>query len=357
LNFNVLSITAKNTYPFESVLKQERPLLIAGPCSAETIDQVMETAKGLASLGKVDIFRCGIWKPRTRPNEFEGVGDKGLEWLKQAREETGLPVMVEVARPCHVEKCLEAGIDMMWLGSRTIVNPFSVEEIAVALEGSGSIIFLKNPVNPDIKLWLGAFERLEQHGVHKLAAIHRGFSVPNPGAYRNAPLWNLYSEFMRQRPGTPIIGDPSHICGGRELLARVSRQALDLGYQGLMIESHIRPEKALTDRQQQITPSELGKLLDTLDLTQRVAQVSPLEALRAEIDRLDDDLLAALAGRMAVSEKIGRLKKELGLNVEDAERWEAVLKDRLLKADLSGLDRGFLKDILEEIHKQSIKKQ
>ena len=332
-------------------------MLIAGPCSAESEKQVLETARGIASLGRVDIFRCGIWKPRTRPGEFQGAGEKGLAWLRRVREETGLAVMVEVARAEHVEKCLAAGIGIMWIGSRTIVSPFAVEEIARALEGSDATVFVKNPVSPDLALWLGALERLEMHGIRKLAAVHRGFSVPGPGPYRNAPLWHLPLEFMERRPDIPMIGDPSHICGSRELLAAVARQSLDLGYHGLMIESHITPESALTDRGQQITPAALGELMEQVDAAVESPGNPSLDALRAEIDRLDDELIAVLAQRMAVSEKIGRLKKGLRMDIIDPQRWEEVLRDRLMKGELSGLDRDFLQSILKEIHNQSRSQQ
>jgi chorismate mutase len=245
----------------------------------------------------------------------------------------------------------------MWLGSRTIVNPFSVQEVAEALKGSDARVFIKNPVSPDLELWLGAFKRLEQQGIDKLAAIHRGFSLPNPGPYRNAPLWYLPQELKKHRPDIPLIGDPSHICGSRELLASVSQQALDLGYEGLMIESHISPDKALTDREQQVTPEELGELLKKLNLSTKIKGTPSLEALRSEIDRLDDELIAVLAQRMALSENIGKWKKALKMDILDKERWEKVLRDRLLKADLAGLDSDFLRSILEKIHEQSIKGQ
>jgi len=341
---------------FDSSGKQ-RPLLIAGPCSAETEEQVLATARGLAATGRVDIFRCGIWKPRTRPGDFEGVGEDGLGWLQQVREETGLPVMVEVAMPSHVERCLEAGIDRLWIGSRTIVNPFSVGELALALKGTGAELFIKNPVSPDLRLWIGAIERMKKQGISKLRAVHRGFVVPNPGPYRNAPLWHLPLELRKTFPDLPIIGDPSHICGSRTLLGAVSQHALDLGYDGLMIESHIRPASALTDSEQQITPGELRDLVNNLDFSTGASKLQPLDILREEIDLLDDELIAVLAARMKVSGEIGKLKGELNLGVVDLERWEKVLRDRLQKAGLAGLDRDLLKAVLEQIHKHSQRRQ
>jgi chorismate mutase len=336
---------------------EQRPLLIAGPCSAETEEQVLATARGLAATGRADIFRCGIWKPRTRPGDFEGVGEDGLGWLQRVREETGLPVMVEVAMPSHVEKCLAAGIDRLWIGSRTIVNPFSVGELALALKGTGAELFIKNPVSPDLRLWIGAIERMKKQGISKLRAVHRGFVVPNPGPYRNAPLWHLPLELRKTFPDLPIIGDPSHICGGRELLTAVSQHALDLDFDGLMIESHIRPANALTDSEQQITPGEFNDLVNNLDFSASASKLQPLDILREEIDRLDDELIAVLAARMKVSGEIGEVKKQFDMRILDADRWEQVIRDRLLKADLSGLDRDFLKAVMEEIHKHSQRRQ
>jgi chorismate mutase len=332
-------------------------LLIAGPCSAETEEQVLSTAHALAKIPGVGVFRCGLWKPRTRPGDFEGVGDRGLPWLMRVRQETGLKIAVEVAIPDHAEACLEHRVDMLWIGSRTVVNPFSMQEIAVSLNGADIPVMVKNPVNPDLMLWVGAIERLINQGVKKLSAIHRGFSLPGPGLYRNDPLWMIPMELRNIFPGLPLVSDPSHICGNKELLRSVSQTALDLGFDGLMIECHAWPDEALTDRGQQLTPRDLEMLLDSLTISSDHRAESLLRALRGEIDRLDDTLLTILASRMEVAENIGKIKKEAGIDIPDPERWKEVLADRLIKSNLAGLNIDFVKNILDEIHRESKRRQ
>jgi chorismate mutase len=332
-------------------------LLIAGPCSAESEEQVMDTAHALAKIPGVSIFRCGLWKPRTRPGDFEGVGDRGLAWLDRVRRETGLRIAVEVAIPAHVDACLAQQIDMLWIGSRTVVNPFSMQEIASSLTGVEIPVMVKNPLNPDLMLWVGALERLMNHGITNLSAIHRGFSLPGPGPYRNDPLWLIPMELRKNFPDLPLISDPSHICGNKELLRSVSQTALDLGFDGLMIESHIRPDEALTDRGQQLTPQDLELLLGSLGQSGDDSTGALLKTLRDEIDRLDDTLITLLASRMEVAENIGEIKKGAGIGINDPERWNEVLSDRLLKSNLAGLNREFIVKILEEIHHESQRKQ
>ncbi|MEM7298630.1 MAG: chorismate mutase [Bacteroidota bacterium] len=313
-----------NTRPI-TLFNQKRPIVISGPCSAESEEQVLQTCTQLAKTGKVDVLRAGIWKPRTRPNSFEGIGSIGLEWLKKAKEQTGLPVSVEVANFNHVFESLKHDIDILWIGARTTVNPFSVQEIADALKGTDATVLVKNPINADIELWTGALERLNQAGITKLGMVHRGFAQHGKSVYRNEPKWQLAVEMKRRFPEMPLICDPSHICGNRDLLQAVSQQALDMDFDGLMIESHINPDKALSDKDQQVTPRALGELVESLvvrrpDIPDEEL-TNKLSLLRNQIDLIDDDLLKLLGERMKVAEEIGLVKKEKGVTILQTNRW------------------------------------
>jgi len=337
------------------------PWLIAGPCSAETEEQVLSTAIELAKCPNVKVYRAGIWKPRTRPNCFEGVGEEGLKWLKTVKEKTNLLTATEVANPKHVELCLKYQVDILWVGARTTVSPFIVQEIADSLRGVNIPILVKNPVNTDIGLWIGAFERLYQAGIKKLGAIHRGFSSFEENDYRNKPHWEIPIELKRLIPQIPIICDPSHIGGDRKFIEPISQMALDLGINGLMIETHINPEQALSDAKQQITPSELIELLQKLNVRDAAptdmlvkAQIS---RLRSSISRIDSRIIQDIADRMKYVEEIGRLKQKYKIPVLQMERWETLLKDHIEKAQEKGLDKEFTKALFELIHTQAVKKQ
>lgn len=341
--------------------KAARPVIISGPCSAETEEQVIQTARELAALGRVSLLRAGIWKPRTRPNSFEGVGSVGLAWLKRAGIETGMPVTTEVANAEHVEQCLKAGIDVLWVGARTTANPFSVQEIADSLKGVDIPVMVKNPINPDLQLWIGALERLNGAGITKLGAIHRGFSTDEKSPFRNTPRWGTAIELKRLFPELPIICDPSHIAGDRELLALVAQKALDMDFDGLMIESHIRPGMALSDARQQVTPVQLEALLNGL-IVRSSRSENPefrnlLEELRQEIDVLDDELFEKLSARMAIAEKIGYYKKDHQVTILQIERWDAIIQKHGGNGAALGLDEEFVKNVLKLIHKESIRRQ
>jgi chorismate mutase len=337
------------------------PWVIAGPCSAESAEQMLATGRGLAKSPHVKVFRAGIWKPRTRPNSFEGVGEAGLEWLAQVKAETGLPTATEVANTEHVELCLKHGVDILWVGARTTVSPFAVQEIADAVKGVDIPVLVKNPINAEIGLWLGAIERLHDAGVRKLAAIHRGFSTYVEMQFRNDPKWQIPIELKRLLPGLPLICDPSHISGSRQFVEPISQMALDLGIQGLMIESHIDPDRALSDAKQQVTPEALCLMLDRLrvrdtpitgrDVKQKMAR------LRAEISQIDAKIIQDLAERMKWVEEIGRLKQQHNIPVLQLDRWENLLEDHLAKAKKLGLDTEFTKALFELIHAQAIKRQ
>jgi chorismate mutase len=346
-------------FEFKGVSK-EKPLIMAGPCSAETEDQVMETARQLKSYG-VKIYRAGIWKPRTRPDTFEGVGKEGLPWLKKVKDELGMYTATEVANVKHVYEALKAGIDIIWIGARTTANPFAVQEIADALKGVDIPVMVKNPVNPDVELWIGALERLNRAGIIKLAAIHRGFSIYNRTLYRNNPQWEIPIEMKRLIPGLTIITDPSHICGSRELLFEVSQRAMDLDFDGLIIETHCNPEKALSDAQQQLTPENLNKLLGRLVLRNANIQnnviLSNLEELRHEIDKYDDKLMDIFEHRMAISRKIGEYKKQNNITILQTSRWDEILKNKIDQAAKKGLGEEFIIKIFRAIHEESINHQ
>lgn len=343
------------------ITPKSEPLLIAGPCSAETEEQLVATAHLLAKTGKVTALRAGIWKPRTRPGEFEGIGSIGLEWLKRAKAETGLPTAVEVATGKHVEEALKAGVDIFWVGARSTVNPFTVQEIADALRGVDIPVMVKNPVNPDLSLWIGALERINNAGITKLAAIHRGFSSFEKSAFRNEPMWDLAINLKTHAPELPIINDPSHISGNRELISYVAQKALDLDMQGLMIESHIDPSVAWTDAKQQVTPAALADLIDHLTLRKpevRSTEVNDkLADLRKQIDKIDDLVIQKLAERMQIVEKIGNYKKDNGITILQVSRWDEILQKRTDYGKALKLDGEFTEKLLELIHSESIRKQ
>ncbi|MGE0587366.1 MAG: chorismate mutase [Cyclobacteriaceae bacterium] len=350
-----------NLSPLQTWTNADRPLIISGPCSAESENQMVSTAKLLAALGKVNVLRAGIWKPRTRPGQYEGAGSEGLKWLIKAKEETGLPVATEVATAAHVEECLKAGVDTLWVGARTTVNPFSVQEVANALQGVDIPVLVKNPVNPDLELWIGALERLNRAGIKKLAAIHRGFSSFEKGPFRNAPMWDIAIELKTRFPELDIICDPSHIAGQRELIPFIAQKALDLDMAGLMIESHIEPSVALSDAKQQVTPSALGKILD--DLVVRTPSTankefkSTLTILREQIDQLDDNIMQTMAARMKISEQIGNYKRENNVTILQVNRWEEIVETRISQGNAMGLTSEFVNNLLKLVHNESIQVQ
>lgn len=338
-----------------------KPIIISGPCGAESEEQILTTAREIAKLNRVTVFRAGIWKPRTRPNSFEGVGSIGLQWLKKVKQETGLLTTVEVANAQHVEEALKNNVDILWIGARTTVNPFSVQEIADALAGVDIPVMVKNPIHPDLQLWIGAIERINNAGITKIAAIHRGFHSSQKTQYRNAPMWEIPIELKSQFPQLPIFCDISHISGKKDLLFDTAQIALDLDVNGLMIESHINPKEALSDAKQQITPSELGKLL--CDLTVRKASsknkefTTQLEKLRKVIDEIDEELMQVLARRMEVIEKIGEYKRENDVTILQIDRLIEILETRVNSGSFKGLDKSFVKNICLLLHQESIRKQ
>lgn len=337
----------------------ERPVIISGPCSCETEEQMMETAKRLANKG-VHVLRAGIWKPRTRPGMFEGIGKEGLAWLVNAGKEIGKPTTVEVATAQHVEESLAAGVDILWIGARTTVNPFSVQEVADALRGVDIPVMVKNPINPDLQLWMGSMERLNAVGITKIAAIHRGFSAYEKSKYRNIPMWELPIELRRQHPTMPIIVDPSHICGSRELIPGVAQKALDLDFDGLMIESHRDPDKAWSDAAQQVTPERLGEIISALIVRSSKLDdyaENKLEGLRAQIDRIDNYMLEIMGERMDIARKIGEFKRDNGITILQTNRWDEIINDRIKKAAKKDLTEEFVKDMMEAIHQESIRHQ
>jgi chorismate mutase len=351
-----------NIQPLSSWIKTgKEPLLIAGPCSAETEEQLVATAHLLAQTGRVSALRAGIWKPRTRPGEFEGIGSIGLQWLKRAKDETGLPTAVEVATGKHVEEALAAGVDILWVGARSTANPFTVQEIADVLKGVDIPVMVKNPVNPDLSLWIGALERINNAGITKLAAVHRGFSSHEKSAFRNEPMWDLAISLKTHAPELPIICDPSHICGNRELIGYIAQKAMDLDMQGLMIESHIDPSVAWTDAKQQLTPSALVEVIDRLTLRKPEIKGTELQdkltELRNNIDKIDDLVIQKLAERMQIVEKIGNYKKENGITILQVNRWDEILNKRTSYAKALKLNVEFAEKLLELIHSESIRKQ
>jgi chorismate mutase len=351
-----------NIQPLESWMTiKNQPLIISGPCSAETEEQLLATANLLAATGKVSVLRAGIWKPRTRPGEFEGIGSIGLEWLKKAKAETGLPTAVEVATAKHVEEALAAGVDILWIGARSTANPFTVQEIADALKGVDIPVLVKNPVNPDISLWIGALERINNAGITKIGAIHRGFSSYEKSSFRNEPMWEMAIQLKTLCPELPIINDPSHICGNRELIPYIAQKALDLDMQGLMIESHIEPSVAWTDAKQQVTPAALDQLVSKLSVREpestNEAFVDKLAELRTKIDSIDDVIIQKLGERMAIVEKIGQYKRDNKVTILQVNRWDEILKKGTAFAKALKLDLNFTEKFLELVHGESIRKQ
>lgn len=337
------------------------PFIISGPCSAESEAQVLESAHSLKKTGKVSLLRAGIWKPRTRPNSFEGIGAPALEWLMKAKAETGLPVTTEVANAYHVEACLKAGVDVLWIGARTTVNPFSVQDIADALKGVDIPVIVKNPINPDLQLWIGALERLQLAGIDKLMAMHRGFSSSQKSIYRNDPMWELPIALMSQYPEVPIICDPSHISGNRELLLPLAQKAFDLGMQGVMIESHPNPDKALSDKAQQVVPERFNEIIESIQFRRThnsdIDQEEALATLRSRIDEIDRGVIKLLAERMDVAMEIGTFKKKHNITILQLERWIEIFNTRSEQATELGFSEDFITSFLEQLHKESIRIQ
>lgn len=335
----------------------KKPIVIAGPCSAETEEQVMATAKELASYG-IKIYRAGIWKPRTKPGGFEGVGESGLEWLKKVKAETGMATSTEVATRTHVEAALNAGIDVLWIGARTSANPFAMQEIADALVGHPEVnVLVKNPVNPDIELWIGGLQRIYNAGIRHLGAIHRGFSTYGKHLYRNVPQWHIAIELRRRIPEMQIFCDPSHMGGKRELVAPLSQQAMDMGFDGLIVESHCNPDCAWSDKSQQITPEVLNFILNTLVIRETTQTTENLTLLRQQIDQVDNELLEILNKRMRISREIGQYKKEHSMPVVQASRYDTILHNRIKLAEEMGMSGEFMKEVLEAIHGESVRQQ
>lgn len=337
-------------------IEDKRPLVIAGPCSAETEEQVMSTARQIASKG-IKIFRAGIWKPRTKPGGFEGVGVEGLQWLKRVKQETGMYISTEVATQQHVFEALKAGVDILWIGARTTVNPFAVQEIADALKGVDIPVLIKNPVNPDLELWIGAIERIHGAGIHRIGAIHRGFSSYDKKMYRNLPLWHIPIELRRRMPNLPIICDPSHIGGKRELIAPLCQQAMDLSFDGLIVESHCNPDCAWSDASQQVTPDVLDYLLNLLVIRDMNQTTENLVHLRHQIDEIDENLLELLAKRMRISREIGVYKKEHNMPILQSPRYSEILEKRASMGGSMDLNVDFIKEIMKEIHEESVRQQ
>ena len=340
---------------------EPRPSVVAGPCSAESEEQVMETAKGLREMG-INVFRAGIWKPRTHPGCFEGVGAEGLRWLQKVRDEYGLKISTEVASEKHVMECIRHGVDLVWLGARTTANPFLVQEIADALKGTDIPVLVKNPVNADLDLWIGALERLNRAGIKKLGVIHRGFSTFDKIKYRNDPQWQVAIELRSRYPELPFFVDPSHLGGSKDYIPEISQRSLDLGFEGLMIESHCNPSMALSDAKQQLTPAELRDLLYNQVVVRDKDSDAPqwkenIDQLRAKIDIIDENILYALGSRMNVSRQIGEYKKENNIAILQTSRWDKVLSKVVEKGKDYGLTEKFLKDVFTAIHEASVEVQ
>lgn len=338
----------------------DRPLVIAGPCSAESEGQLLATARGIAAAGRAKVFRAGVWKPRTQPGQFEGAGERALDWLRSAKAATGLLTATEVATAQHVEACLRAGVDLLWIGARTTPSPFSVQEIADALRGTDVPVLVKNPINPDLKLWAGALERLYAAGLRKLAAVHRGFSWFERTPYRNSPMWEFPIRLKGMFPDLELICDPSHIAGQREKLGEVAQQALDLNFSGLMIETHVDPANALSDADQQVDPDGLRHLLESLIFRRSAPGAEghdELQALRDLIDQLDEEIAQKLGARMDVAERIGEYKQAHNVAILQPERWESIMRRQLKLARHLGLDERFVQAFMEAVHAESIRRQ
>lgn len=342
-------------------IKSKKPLIIAGPCSIESREQIMATAMALAATKRIDVLRAGVWKPRTKPGMFEGLGLLALPWLAEVKEQTGLPVAIEVATAKHVESALTFGVDMVWIGARTTSNPFSVQEVAEALRGSDVPVLVKNPMNADLELWIGAVERLAKCGIKNLGLIHRGFSGYGSKEYRNTPMWHLAIEVKKRLPELPIFCDPSHICGNRTHLYDVSQQAADLDFDGLMVESHISPDDAWSDAKQQITPEELVEMLDHVtwraEASDSIAYQTSLDELRGVIDRLDEEIFNLLARRMEAAEGIGRIKRDNNVMILQSTRWNEIVERVLSRSESLGLSKEFIANLLDAIHIESINRQ
>ena len=340
--------------------KLSEPLIIAGPCSAESEEQMLKTAKELSENG-IRIFRAGIWKPRTRPGSFEGVGVKGLAWMKKVKQETKMLVATEVANVNHVFEALKAGVDILWVGARTSVNPFAIQEIADALKGVDIPVLVKNPVNPDLDLWIGAIERLNRAGITRIAALHRGFSGIEKSPLRNEPYWQMIVELKQRIPNLPIINDPSRICGNSDLLLPISQKAIDLQVNGLMVESHCNPDKALSDKAQQVTPKQLNKILEDLKVRSKTADTkyfnNKMSEYRSKIDIMDDIIVEMLGKRMQIADKIGLLKKENNVAILQSNRWVEIIEKIESKSAINGLKNDFINTIFKTIHDESINRQ
>jgi len=355
------STATADTYFTRLLADKGQPLIIAGPCSAESEEQVLTVARALKAAGQADMYRAGIWKPRTKPGGFEGRGTAALPWLQAARQETGLPMAIEVATPRHVEDALRHGIDVLWIGARTTVNPFAVQELADALAGTGVPVMVKNPVNPDLALWIGALERLERAGITDLAAIHRGFSTFAPSRYRNAPTWAIPIELKTRYPELPLLNDPSHIGGSRDLLLPIAQKALDLDYDGLIIETHPDPDHALSDAAQQVTPARLQELLSELKYRYRSSDNADYrnkaEELRQKMDTADHEILEMLARRMALIQELAEYKKENNVKILQLERWQEIFKTRPEWGKKLNIDEKFVGELYKLIHIESIRQQ
>ena len=337
-------------------IDDKRPVIIAGPCSAESREQVLNTAQSLASKG-IRIFRAGIWKPRTKPGGFEGVGAVGLPWLKEVKEKTGMLTSTEVATPYHVFEAIKAGIDILWIGARTVANPFAMQELADALKGTDIPILVKNPVNPDLELWIGAIERIYGAGIRNIGVIHRGFSSYEKKLYRNLPLWHIPIELKRRYPELSMFCDPSHIGGKRELVAPIAQQALDLNFDGLIIESHCDPDHALSDAAQQLTPDVLDYTLSMLVIRDNAQTTEDITVLRKQIDEIDEQLLATLAKRMRISKEIGTYKKEHNMPILQEGRYNDILENRAKLGKAMELNPEFVAEIMKSIHEESVRVQ
>ena len=347
---------------FKSKILKAQPLVLAGPCSAENEAQVLDTAHRLNSIG-VKIFRAGVWKPRTKPGGFEGIGSEALKWLSKVKRETGMLVATEVANARHTQEAIDAGIDVLWIGARTSANPFAVQEIADAISQypqnvrDSIAVLVKNPVNPDLELWIGAIERIKGARIERIGAIHRGFSSYGKHIYRNPPEWRIPIELKRRMPELPVLCDPRHIGGKRELIGQLSQQALDMKFDGLIIESHCNPEEALSDKEQQLTPEALGEILDSLIIRDKNDTTESLDDLRRRLDAIDNDLLEILARRMDVAREIGQYKREHGMSVVQPERYKDLIRNRVGMSAQLGLDEEFVKRIIAEIHEESVRLQ
>lgn len=344
----------------QNEIKKERPFVIAGPCSAESREQVLTICTEIATVSEVKLLRAGIWKPRTRPNSFEGLGEIALPWLVEAGKKTGLPTTTEVANGKHVESALKAGVDVLWIGARTTVNPFAVQEIADSLRGENVPVMIKNPVNPDLSLWVGAFERFSNTGITDLTAIHRGFSVYQHDKYRNVPTWRIPIEFKEKMPQIPIICDPSHITGTQKLLLEVSQKAMDLNFDGLMIETHPNPEIAWSDAQQQVNAVDFKKIIHSLVLRSKNVEktiLATLQEKREKIDVLDDRIFELLGERMQLSEEVGAFKDNHNITILQTEHWKNIIEKRIAQQDELGLNKEFIRQFMDAIHQESIRHQ